>query len=304
MIHAGLCLAAGSDFFGRRVRRVGVVYVAAEAGRGIANRIAAAKHEIEFPETMPFAAITSPLDLCSDTADLEKLIAAIRNADIGLPVELLVIDTLSRVMAGANENAPDDMGALVRNIDRIRADSGAAVVLVHHSGKDMARGARGHSLLRAACDTEIEVSRDDASKISTARVTKQRDYATDGSFSFTLRQIELGIDADGDAITACVVEEAEVQNKTAKSARLSPAQGRALQLLATAIDEAGEVPPASNYIPSGVRCVTENLWREYCYRGAISAGDQDAKRMAFKRAAEALVVAGRVGKWGEWVWLA
>src|SRR5205085_405504 len=120
MMHASLCIAAGTDCFGRRVRQVGVVYVAAEAGRGIANRIAAAKHEIEFPEVMPFAAITTPIDPCSDTADLDKLIAAIRSADIGMPVEIVVVDTLSRVMGGGNENAPDDMGALVRNIDRLR----------------------------------------------------------------------------------------------------------------------------------------------------------------------------------------
>jgi RecA-family ATPase len=51
-------------------------------------------------------------------------------------------------MAGGNENAPDDMGALVRNIDRLRAETGAAVLLVHHTGKDTSRGARGHSLAR------------------------------------------------------------------------------------------------------------------------------------------------------------
>ena len=71
-----------------------------------------------------------------------------------------------------------------------------------------------------------------------------------------------------------------------------------------AVASSGEVPPASKHIPASARCVTETMWREYCYRGAISAGDQDAKRMAFKRAAEALVTAGRVGKWEPWVWVA
>src|SRR4051812_10284127 len=35
----GLILAAGFDFFGLRTRRCAVIYVAAEAGRGIENRV-------------------------------------------------------------------------------------------------------------------------------------------------------------------------------------------------------------------------------------------------------------------------
>lgn len=304
-LHLALCLSAEFEFFGRRVRRAGVVYIAAEAGRSIENRIAAAKAEIEFPETMPFAAIESPVDLCSDDADLEKLIATIRAADLGWPVLLIIIDTLSRVMAGGNENAPEDMGALVQNIDRLRAETGAAVLLVHHSGKDASRGARGHSLLRAATDTEIEVTRDAGSKIATAQVRKQRDYPSDGTLSFTLRQVELGVDADGSPVTSCVVEEQEATaTATAPKARLSASQQRALQLLGKAIDEAGEPAPASNHIPNNARCVTEDLWRRYAYQGGISAGDQNANRMAFNRAAQALVALGRVGKWEPYVWLA
>src|SRR5205085_7024209 len=121
---------------------------------------------------------------------------AIRYADLGMPVELIIIDTLSRVLAGGNENAPDDMGSFVRNVDRLRADTGAAVLVVHHTGKDTSRGARGHSLLHAATDTEIETSKDDVSGVYTAKVTKQRELPTEGALSFSLRQIELGFDQD------------------------------------------------------------------------------------------------------------
>jgi RecA-family ATPase len=58
----------------------------------------------------------------------------------------VVIDTLSRALAGGNENAPDDMGALVINTDKVRQLTGAALIYIHHSGKDAALGARGHSL--------------------------------------------------------------------------------------------------------------------------------------------------------------
>ena len=305
-LHLGLKIAAGEECFGRRVRRAGVVYIAAEAGRSIENRVAAAKHEFDFPKTMPFAAITTPVDLCTDSVDTEKLIAAIGSVDLGLPIELIIVDTLSRTMGGGSEDQSAVMGAFVANIDRLRAATGAAVLIIHHSGKDATRGARGHSLLRAAVDTEIEISRGDLeSGILVARVTKQREYATDGSLFFSLRQVEIGIDADGDPVTACVVDEATAptSNRQPKAKPLAPAQQRALQLLHRAVDEAGEVPTASSHMPAGQRCVTEEKWRQYCYRGSVSSGDQDAKRMAFKRAAEALVASGRVGKWEPFVWL-
>jgi hypothetical protein len=84
---------------------------------------------------------------------------------------------------------------------------------------------------------------------------------------------------------------------------LSDAQGRALQLLAEAIDKGGEIPPGNLHTPFNTRCVAESIWRDYCYRGAISGGDQDAKQKAFKRAAQALVANGRVDKWDPWVWI-
>jgi len=55
---------------------------------------------------------------------------------------------------------------------------------VHHCGKEQSKGSRGHSLLRCAVDTEIEVVRDQAT--STAIVSKQRDGATDGQIAFRL----------------------------------------------------------------------------------------------------------------------
>jgi KaiC/GvpD/RAD55 family RecA-like ATPase len=303
-VHIGLRVAAGAECFGRRVRRTGVIYVAAEAGRGIANRIAAAKHETEFPETMPFAAITAPVDLRSDDADIEPLIATVIGANLGEPVGLIIIDTLSRVMAGGNENGSDDMGALVQHIDRLRAETGATTLLVHHSGKEASRGARGHSLLRAATDTEIEVSRDDASKTTTALVMKQRDLATAGALIFKLRQVALGMDQDGDPIASCVVDELPEEPATAPAPRrLSPQQSRALQVLAEAIDTGGQLPPPSNHIPNNMRCTTLETWRAYADKRAVSIGGESARRMAFNRASQALVDAGHVAAWDPWVWI-
>ena len=78
------------------------------------------------------------------------------------------------------------MGALVCNTDRVREATGAHVNYVHHTGKDTAKGSRGHSLLVAATDTEIEVARVNKESPSTARVTKQRDLPLEGEWAFNL----------------------------------------------------------------------------------------------------------------------
>ena len=123
-----------------------------------------------------------------------------READAaGLKNSLIVVDTVARALAGGNENSPDDMGALVRNADMLRIVSGAHVMVIHHIGKDPSRGARGHTSLKAAVDTELEIA-DHA-----VRVTKQRDMEFAPAIKFSLKVIELGVDEDGKRITSCVV---------------------------------------------------------------------------------------------------
>jgi hypothetical protein len=159
--------------------------------------------------------------------------------------------------------------------------------------------------LRAATDTEIEVTRDNSSGISAICVTKQRDYPTDGSLSFSLQQVALGSDADGDEITSCVVNELtdRPQESRSKGKRLSYTQVRALNLLENAIAKDGQVPPTSEHIPAQTACVGEEVWRRYCDEGSISKDTPNAKRVAFNRAASTLITYGRVGKWGDRVWL-
>jgi hypothetical protein len=300
-----LHVAAGMGWFGQRVTAGAVVYVAAEAGGSIVNRVIAwREHQSLAGRDIPFAAITSPIDLChAGSGDLERLIGTI-STTLPSPA-LVVIDTVSRVLAGGNENAPDDMGALVRALDQLRAALGCHVLAVHHLGKDISRGGRGHSLLRCAVDTEITVTRDDAVSIATAAITKQRDGITGHQIAFRLRPIELGCDVDGDPVTSCVVEPVEnYQPDGVVPRRLPASKRRALELLADAISREGEVPPASNHIPAGVLCVPETVWRNYCYSGQVSGSNStNAKQKAFKRAAGELVSAGLVGKWGDLVWL-
>ncbi|NUB43641.1 hypothetical protein GEU84_004525 [Fertoebacter nigrum] len=172
-------------------------------------------------------------------------------------------------------------------------------MLVHHSGKDVGKGARGHSSLRAAIDTEIELTRDDLGQI-TAEVTKQRDGPTGYRFSYVLQQVELGLDQDGDPVTTCLVEPAE----TAQAGRVavSGAARSALDLLDKTIAESGVEMRKPQY-PAGP-CVGVDLWREACLEpGAISASDdKEVRARAFRKCRDHLTDAKVVLVRDDLVW--
>jgi hypothetical protein len=148
------------------------------------------------------------MDPSGDVEQLLELIAAKQN-EIGVPIVLVVVDTVARAMPGGSENDAQDMGRLVRGADRIKEQTGAAVLLIHHAGKDSTKGARGSSALRAAVDTEIEVTESDGVHIAT--ITKQRDLDTRGqSVAARFLPVPLGKNQWGEIRSACVVEREDV----------------------------------------------------------------------------------------------
>ena len=239
-------VALGWPWRGKDVERGAVVYVAAEGGGGMKRRIAAFRqhHGIERTADAALAIIPDTIDFRDPkaVAGLIRLIAEIAER-LGVPVRWIIVDTLSRALAGGNENAPDDMGALVRGADQVRTKTGAHLTLVHHSGKDDTRGARGHSLLRAAVDTEIKIESVNAAKrIVAAQATKQRDLEVGGPFVFALRKVELGADRRGKPITSCIVE------ATKREVELSETEREALDILKQLIfDSPAPVVPVSEW---------------------------------------------------------
>jgi hypothetical protein len=94
------------------------------------------------------------------------------------------------------------MGRLIASANLLQQLTDNLVVLVHHTGKDARRGARGHSSLGAALDASIEVKYPASGRVWV------RDKVKDGvdgiATDFRLEKINLGFDADGGAITSCV----------------------------------------------------------------------------------------------------
>lgn len=137
-----------------------------------------------------------------DANDVIALVQAISELK-GKPVRLIVGDTLARLSAGANENSGEDMGPVMARFDRVAQATKAALHIIHHNGKDQAKGARGWSGIRAHIDTEIEVAEKDG--IRSASVTKQRELPGKGeAIYFRLEVVEMGTTKFGQTATTCV----------------------------------------------------------------------------------------------------
>jgi hypothetical protein len=215
-------VALGWKWWNRDVEQGAVVYVAGEGAGGMRRRVRAFREAqgVEATAGAPLAIVHEAINF-RDEREIANLIAVARKVaeQSGVAVRWIIVDTLSRALAGGNENAPDDMGLLVRGVDRVRTGTGCHVSLIHHSGKDDARGARGHSLLRAAIDTEIKIDRQDGQHGSAvATVTKQRDLEYGLPMAFRLRTVNLGTNARGKSVTSCVVEAVTARGPVLKEA--------------------------------------------------------------------------------------
>jgi hypothetical protein len=206
-------LAQGEPWRGCRTVASRVVYIAAEGAGGFRNRLSAYEAHFSVPLDLLDVAVISdaPNFLLAD--DIKALIEALKGYG---GVDFIVVDTWAQVTPGANENAGEDMGRALAHCRALRRATGATVCLIHHSGKDASKGARGWSGLRAAADAEIEVLRADEDRVAT--VTKLKDGNDGSEFGFKLRTVPIGMDDDGEIIESCVVEPTQAVAKEKKRA--------------------------------------------------------------------------------------
>lgn len=206
-------VSLGRPWMGRQCKRGAVVYLAAESPRSIIDRARALSERMGVQLDQLFI-VNCPIDLHDANGDAMAVVDTIAaiEAQHGVEVTLIVGDTLARVMGAGDENSTQDMGAVVKHVDLIRAATSCHFILIHHTGKDSGKGARGSSALRAATDTEIEVANPGNDKPKEAKITKQRDLpGKNDVIGFELEIVQLGTGVFGNIVTTCVVLPAEAQ---------------------------------------------------------------------------------------------
>lgn len=196
-------VAMGLPWRGRRVERCRVAYVAAEGARGFMARVAAiVEHlKLDWDEVRQWFFVIPDAPNMREKKDALAMAEAILK--IG-QVRISVFDTLAQVTPGSNENSGEDMGQVLGHLGHISRLTSGLSMAIHHAGKDLDKGARGWSGLKAAADAELMVQSIGAAHLLT--VTKSKDGEAGLHYPFGLKRVVLGLDDYGDPVTSCVVE--------------------------------------------------------------------------------------------------
>jgi hypothetical protein len=149
-----------------------VVYLAGEGGISAYQRANAWRIANGVEGSIPFHVVRT-MPWASDQSMVGEFIEEVRS----FKPDLIVVDTAARMAVGLNENDARDMGQLVLALDTIKEQFGCAVIAIHHTGKDVSRGARGSDALLFATDAAFEVQANDKVKAAAVYCRRMKDAA-------------------------------------------------------------------------------------------------------------------------------
>jgi RecA-family ATPase len=126
-------IAWGQDWFGRRVTQGGVIFLAAERAALVKRRLAAFRLYYGLTD-LPLKVFSGSIDLRTNRTQAEGIVNYVKRwkDEEDIDTQLIVGDTISKLLFGGDENSPKDMGAYINNVSHIQDGTGAHVLLVHH----------------------------------------------------------------------------------------------------------------------------------------------------------------------------
>lgn len=268
-------LSRGVDWRGHRVRQCRVLMVVAEGAGGFAKRVKAYCQQncIEVADLGHLSVVYDAPNIL-DAEDVTQIAATIRATG----ADIVIWDTFAQITPGANENAGEDMGRALGNLRTLRAATDAMNWLVHHAGKDLSRGSRGWSGLKAAADAEIEVTRDEQTGSREIRISKMKDGEDNLRWGFKLETLTVGVDQDGDPETSCVVIEADAR-KSDEPAKAGKRRGRVENHLLEMLETFGDrsMVPVAEFVAAAANALP-----------APEEGKRDTRRQVVTRALDKL----------------
>jgi hypothetical protein len=223
-------VASGMAWYDCATRQGSVLYVAAEGAIGGLKKRAAAWRRVHKVKRAPVAILPHSIALSPDAADLASLILLIKRLR-PVPV-LVVVDTVARCLDG-DENSTRDMNAYVRAADRIREETGAFVLHLHHTPKKDPLSERGSGALKAASDVVLRVARSQGAIILSCQKAKD----DDDRWAYVVKTIPV---PEADSVAVDLVR----ANYQADTRALQKNQQAALDALA----RLGEPTPAGEWL--------------------------------------------------------
>lgn len=286
-------VATGRAWRGNKTKQGLCIYVAGEGGNGLAKRFKAwfqyhgeAMRNIAV-STVPLA-LCDPLNVDALVVDVLALLAELRQQAL-----VIVLDTLSTHFGPGDENKTSEMRAFMQGIRRLRMETGATILVIHHVGHGSKERERGSISLAQDVDWRYRVERQPETMITTLVNMKSRDAERPGPQSWNLQPVELPwVDEDEDGqlipMSSLVPVPVDAVEPVEKPEYLPKAQRVAMDALRSALIAFGVED-------KGVVSVGEDQWREAAYAAGISRSTkQDTKRQAFVRAKDELIEAGKV----------
>jgi len=171
-VDLALHIATGQPWQGRAVEQGSVVYLPSEGFDGFQARIRAwFDHRGVSSAGVPLhiGAYGLALNNPGDFAELEGELDATRPKP-----KLIVIDTLTGMTSGIDQNSAKDMAAFAQTCKMLKLITGAAVLVVHHSGHKNKGRSKGAVDLWAACDRVLGLSRSGRDGALTIKCAKSR----------------------------------------------------------------------------------------------------------------------------------
>ncbi|TSJ91855.1 AAA family ATPase [Gilliamella apicola] len=217
-ISLGCSIACGKEWSGNKVKQGAILYIAGEGGTGVPKRIKAWFDYHNINSSIPLFVINRPVfPLVKEDVDELKLACLDAENEFGMKVSLIIIDTLARCLGSADENSAKDMGAFISGCDKLKGDTGASILIVHHTGKDESRGARGSSALTASLDCEFFISKDGKNGNNQSLIvecTKMKDMEPPPRKAYALKNIELYYDQEQELISSLTVVDEPYEPRT------------------------------------------------------------------------------------------
>ena len=316
--YMALCIARGEKFYGANVEQGLVIYVAAEGGKGFTKRKTAYCNYYNVGDAeVPFYLITKKPDFFSSDDGVNLLIAEITAICrlYRVPLRMIVLDTLSALTPGMNENASADVSRVRARLQKVVDAFGVATAFVHHTAKG-GTTPRGHGSLTADFETTIhftttDIKNVDGLPVHRATGGKQREEAKGKSWEFVLPVVTVGTNKWGNPETSCVaVPYLKTRNASVKSWNPNPTEKVFLEALFEALNTKSVPTPASLALPEEITRVAEiEDVRSFMRERYVPVDEESTKadnrfRQAFKRAGDKLKAGKVIGFKNPYFWYA
>jgi hypothetical protein len=305
-------------FAGRRVsRQGGVLFIAPEGASEIQIRL---RGVVEgklsgFPSTQPGteAKPINPkrlpiawIDQCPPLVEKDavtiltltaKAAAERMEEAYGLPLALIVIDTVAASAGVTDENAAAENHRVMNAMETLSRETGAFVLGVDHFGKMVETGTRGSSAKEAAADVVLAMlgDRDISGAVSNTRmaVRKLRGGATGAETPYSLEVVQLGENKHGNPVTTCIVKWDTGRTSAAAAATVRESWPTSLRVFQKAMqvaltDHGKRVYPFGVDGPEVLAVAEAKVRAEfvaaYPVNGEADEKRSEAKKKAFSRA--------------------